>query len=560
MHHPSLVSFSLVSLLIAVGCGGSGATADGSGAPVDPSGADGGPDVSPEGPDGGSPAPPPGNCAVARKGTAGLLLQGRVLSPAGPIDGEVLIAATGTIACADKSCAATAGYADATVVLCSAAVIAPGFINAHDHTEYDGHPPLTHGTTRWQHRNGWRTGSSGETALVPKPTLTKDAKMIAAAEARFLVGGTTTVNGSGGVAGLVRNVASSSHVEGLTSHSVYFDTFPLGDTSGVEIASGCAYPSVRTSALAFKGGAYTPHISEGINGAAENEFACLKGTLVTDATAIIHAIGVTASDVDVIAKANAKVIWSARTNIDLYGNTAPVTLLKTMGVTIGLGTDWLASGSMNMLRELACVDSLNDKYFGKAFDDRAMVEMATLGSARALKLDTELGALASGHWADIAIFSAATAKDYRAVIESTPAEVLLVLRGGKALYGDAVLVEALTPGCGDLAMCGTTKKLCVETPGVTLADIQAAAAASYPLFYCKGETPKDEPSCVPYRDTYPNGTSATDRDGDGIPDATDNCPAIFNPPRPLDGAAQADGDGDGVGDACDAKPLDNTVH
>ena len=35
-----------------------------------------------------------------------------------------------------------------------------------------------------------------------------------------------------------------------------------------------------------------------------------------------------------------------------------------------------------------------------------------------------------------------------------------------------------------------------------------------------------------------------DRDGDGIPDASDNCPVIANP-------TQADSDGDGIGDACD---------
>ena len=40
---------------------------------------------------------------------------------------------------------------------------------------------------------------------------------------------------------------------------------------------------------------------------------------------------------------------------------------------------------------------------------------------------------------------------------------------------------------------------------------------------------------------------AADRDGDGVPDARDNCPAVDNP-------LQIDSDGDGVGNACDLCP------
>ena len=69
------------------------------------------------------------------------------------------------------------------------------------------------------------------------------------------------------------------------------------------------------------------------------------------------------------------------------------------------------------------------------------------------------------------------------------------------------------------------------------------------------------PTCTPYRDAYQSGTSATDGDGDGIADATDDCPKVFNPPRTMDASdKQSDVDGDGVGDVCDAAPLDPTKH
>jgi hypothetical protein len=78
-----------------------------------------------------------------------------------------------------------------------------------------------------------------------------------------------------------------------------------------------------------------------------------------------------------------------------------------------------------------------------------------------------------------------------------------------------------------------------------------------------------EPSCVPERNAmsplpnpvvngstqYTGMSSAIDIDGDGVPNATDDCPTIFDPVRPMDNGAQPDTDHDGVGDACDPCPV-----
>jgi cytosine/adenosine deaminase-related metal-dependent hydrolase len=537
----------IASACALVACGGSNRPSGGAGDDGGGSGDDG----APGGGDGGVITLPDGAvvtgvaCAVVSTGTAGLLLDGTVLLPAGPAPGEVLVAPDGTIACAAASCAGAKGYAAATHIACPGGVISPALVNAHDHTEYATTAPAQLGNTRYACRNEWRTGADGATPL-PKVSSTSSAAIIAAQELRMVMGGTTSIVGSGGVGGLARNLADYSnqgYLEGLSGKTVYFDTFPLGDSNGTVLTSGCGYPSVRSTGSAFADGMYAPHVAEGINAAAENEYACAsQAGLVTARTAVIHGVGANANDVGVVAKAGARLVWSPRSNLDLYGDTADVTDYAAQGVTIALGTDWLPSGSMNELRELACADSFNQKYLHGAFGDQQLFEMATKNAAIA------------------AVFDARANAGYRAVLAAGAEDVLLVLRGGKALYGNKDLVAPLAQGCAELDVCGNPRTVCIDTPSTTLASIQSAASGVYPLFFCKGQAPTAEPSCTPYRATYANGITATDQDGDGVADATDDCPTVFNPVRPMDGGKQSDVDGDGAGDACDAKPLDASAH
>jgi hypothetical protein len=333
------------------------------------------------------------------------------------------------------------------------------------------------------------------------------------------------------------------------------------------LASGCAYPALPDPASVSKASAWVPHVAEGVGPEARNELACLSGqspdgvdvTLAN--TSLIHAVGITTADADRLAHAGARVIWSPRSNVSLYGFTADVVLLRNLGVTLALGTDWTVTGSMNMLRELACADQLNRVSYGGAFSDRELWEMATRGAARSAGVDDLIGALAPGYFADLAIFDGASGRDHAAVLRAGVRDVVLVMRGGLVLHGDAELVEALAPsgakGCEALEVCGRTKRLCLEREtGHTLAGLQAKLSdgETYPLFFCGA--PEGEPTCTPSRaGSYDGVSRAGDRDGDGVGDDADNCPGVFNPPRPLDGATQTDADGDGTGDACDPCPL-----
>jgi large repetitive protein len=511
---------------------------------------------------------PMGSCTVTSPGPTGLLISGRLLLPSGPTDGELLVDGTGIIACASASCASFAGYASATHVACTNVVVSPGLINAHDHTNYATISPENHGMIRYDHRNDWRTGAEGATPL-PAPPRTTDDPTIAAQELRMILGGTTSILGEGGVRGLVRNLAgvpTPAAVEGLTELPTYFDTFPLGDEDGELITSGCAYPSIQVTGGAFYGGQrYAPHIAEGVNLAAENELTCTNAAgLVTNLTSVIHGVGLNADDVAVVQKAGSLLIWSPRSNLSLYGDTASITEYRYAGIPIALGTDWLPSGSMNELRELACADAFNQTYLNGTFSDQDLWQMATANAAAAVGFAGEIGTLEAGKVADVALFDAAVNQDYRAVIGANVEDVHLVLRGGQPLYGDAALVSAigstLASPCAALSVCNLPRAVCFDAPGIALSDAQNAAASVYPLFFCRGSAPTGEPTCVPYRSTYPSGVAAGDKDGDGVLDTSDDCPSIFNPVRPMDGTSQADVDGDGVGDACDAKPLDPTMH
>lgn len=511
-------------------------------------------------------------------GSARVLLRGDVMLPDELLRrGQVLIDGD-TILCAGCGCEDTIAAVGATKITCPDGLITPGLINAHEHLNFTERPPPPDTGHRYNHRNEWR--------LEEPPNVPQWSNMYGKSEAwgemRHVFGGATSVVGGAVSGGFLRNLDRKPYLGNDLVHTrVCFEVFPLND-GALETVSSCDQFTAEDTSMINNAHGFAPHVAEGVNERAALEFTCLhdlEPEWVTDGAGIIHALALRPPDIIRMVD-EAGLLWSPRSNTRLYGMTARAPLFDRLGVDIGIGTDWLATGSMSMPRELACAKTWSETYWNGYFTDEQLVGMATHVNARILGFDDVLGRLEPSLRADITIWNASEDLDYAAVVNAGPDDVALVLRGGAPLYGDRALVEALVPNrqhrlCELLDVCGVEKRLCaereIEEDTTTLrGEILEALWAPvrngeydegllYPLFYC-GDEPEGEPECVPKRDGYTGviDVQSGDLDGDGLIES-DNCPNHFNPPRPVDSnslTVQADHDNDGKGDICDPCPLD----
>lgn len=519
-------------------------------------------EVEPEGPEGivfcqTLPPVEEGLCTV--EGVAGpTVLRGTVLGyDDAYVGGTVVIGDAERISCVGCDCEVPD---DAVVVSCGDAVISPGLIDPHDHLTFGDRAPMAFGDRRYEHRHDWRGALSTPSNRYGTGA---DSDGMQLGEIRKLMGGTTSMVGSGHANGLVRNLDRSGARGNDSLPVVDNDTFPLGD-SDRRFRANCSWNYSVDAWEASTEDAYVPHVAEGIDDYAANEFECLSTDLgggqdVTEANAAhVHGVGLQARDYDRMARSGTALIWSPRSNLQLYGETARVSVLANLGGTIALGSDWTYSGSIHPGRELACADAFNAEHLDGFFSARELWRMSTRNAAIALRADADIGTIEAGKLADIAVFAAPADPElpWRAPIEAGSGDVALVLRGGTALYGEADLLAALAGGCEPVDVCGREHAICTQGEIDTdYAGLVSRTAQAYPAFFCDGP-PAGEPLCAPVRaGEWPGEPVEDDVDGDGVTDELDLCPSVFDPIRPIDDDLQADADGDGIGDACDDEPL-----
>ncbi|KAK7215380.1 hypothetical protein V2G26_003383 [Clonostachys chloroleuca] len=221
--------------------------------------------------------------------------------------------------------------------------------------------------------------------------------------------------------------------------------------------------------------------------------------IIAPNVALVHALGLSEADFDLVAERNATVVWSPRSNVALYGKTLNVTYLLEAGITVALGTDWLPSGSATMGREALCGLNATHLSYGRTLESKTLWEMMTINGAKVAGFDTMLGSIEVGKLADIVIFGGDNTKDpFSQAIYAAEEDIELVMRGGKVLVASHSLEHLTTGACESAAFGHASKTICVEDElGNTYKDFEASLGGVYPAIL--PGVPPNEPSCDPIR-------------------------------------------------------------
>lgn len=92
-----------------------------------------------------------------------------------------------------------------------------------------------------------------------------------------------------------------------------------------------------------------------------------------------------------MAAADVGFIWSPRSNVELYGDTANAAAAKAAGVTMALAPDWSPTGSDGLVGELNYASMWNQTQRPPPFTKRELVLMATSNAAKLVNLAGEIG-------------------------------------------------------------------------------------------------------------------------------------------------------------------------
>jgi len=121
-----------------------------------------------------------------------------------------------------------------------------------------------------------------------------------------------------------------------------------------------------------------------------------------------HCVWLEEAEMDLLARRGVKVVHNPESNMKLASGVAPVPELLAKGVTVGLGTDGCTSNNnLDLFQEMDSAAKLHKvhRLDPTVMPSSVVLEMATLGGAKVLGMEKEIGSLEVGKKADIIILS-----------------------------------------------------------------------------------------------------------------------------------------------------------
>jgi 5-methylthioadenosine/S-adenosylhomocysteine deaminase len=154
--------------------------------------------------------------------------------------------------------------------------------------------------------------------------------------------------------------------------------------------------------------------------------------VITERTLCIHAVQLGPEDIALLAHSGAAVAHCPLSNQAHGHGAAPLSSLLEAGIRLGLGTDSEVSvGRLNLLAEARAAGGL------ASLGPEELIALCTLGGARALGLDGEIGSLRPGKWADCTVVRLTQepgGSPAERILASSPADVLLTCLAGRDVY------------------------------------------------------------------------------------------------------------------------------
>jgi len=143
----------------------------------------------------------------------------------------------------------------------------------------------------------------------------------------------------------------------------------------------------------------------------QKKYGCLpiqyleKYDFLTDRTLLVHAVWVTKGEINIIKKYNSKVLHNPVSNMKLAsGGVMPLPEMHAAGITVGLGTDSVASNNnLDIFEEMKLTGLLHKhhRWDSTIAPMQKILDMATLDGAACLGMEHEIGSLEIGKKADL---------------------------------------------------------------------------------------------------------------------------------------------------------------